>query len=285
MIDYQKLTRSKITPGFYKTLDQKYHYVDENQAAWRLVEFIPDALSYDIAPSPAVSYQAANAVAKFQLFLNSLDPLCFQDTISNFHNLPARLNAFKAVCDNGDPQLLTKAQNEIKLIREFEFINDESIELVQSLPIRLTHNDTKLNNIIFDGTNWLVIDLDTVMKGFVMWDFGDMIRTFTSPAAEDEKDLDQVLFRLDHFEAIAKAYLGVLQKSLTQPEKESLLGGVYYILYEQSLRFLTDFLQDNKYYKVSYPDHNLVRAKTQLKLLNSTLQKKSALKEMLHRFY
>ncbi len=153
-----------------------------------------------------------------------------------------------------------------------------------NLPLRVNHNDTKLNNIILDGAKWMVIDLDTVMKGYVMFDFGDMVRTFTSPAFEDEKDLSKTEFRFAHFEALTKGYLKPLNQALTETEKESLLDGAFYIIYEQVLRFLTDFLKANVYYKVAYPDHNLVRTRTQLKLLKSIIEKESELRTIIEKY-
>ncbi len=146
------------------------------------------------------------------------------------------------------------------------------------MPEKVTHNDTKLDNILFsaDG-NTYVIDLDTVMPSTVLFDYGDMVRTFTSPAAEDEKDISKVSLRVEHFEALTKGYLDGLQGDLQDIEKENLLLGAKTIIYEQVLRFLTDYLQNNPYYKVKYPEHNLVRTRTQIKILDSILRKNEEL--------
>ena len=279
---YHKENGTKITPEIFKTLTGRYHYIDKEGAAWRLVEFIPDADSYDISPDPSISYQAAKAVGRYQLFLNTVRPDLIQDTIPNFHNLEERLQTFLNTCETCDEQLFKNAQKEIEKSKKFAFISDNSRQRLKNLPLRVTHNDTKLNNIICDGSNWLVIDLDTVMKGYVMFDFGDMVRTFTSPADEDEQDLSKVVFRTEHFEALAGGYLDALKHDLNPQEKESLLPGALYIIYEQTLRFLTDYLNGSIYYKTNYPEHNLVRARTQLKLLNSLLVREKELARLIY---
>jgi len=274
---YHEENRTKITPELLKTLDGKYHHIDKEEAAWRLVEFIPNSVSYDISPDPAISYDVARAVGRYQLFLNTIKPNLIQDTIPNFHDLEGRLLAFRNACDTCEKQLFKNAEREIEKSKDFAFISGNLTRLLKNLPLRVTHNDTKLNNIIFDGSNWLVIDLDTVMKGYVMFDFGDMVRTYTSPANEDEQDLKKVIFRTEHFETLTRGYLDVLKQDLNQQEKESLLPGALYIIYEQALRFLTDYLLGGVYYKTNYPEHNLVRARTQLKLLSYLLDNEKEL--------
>jgi len=274
---YHEENRTKITPQILKTLDDRYHHIDKVGAAWRLVEFIPNSVSYDISPDPAISYEAAKSVGRYQLFLNTIKPNLIQDTIPNFHDLEGRLLAFRNACDTCEKQLFKNAEREIEKSKSFAFISSNLTRLLKNLPLRVTHNDTKLNNIIFDRTNWLVIDLDTVMKGYVMFDFGDMVRTFTSPAMEDEKDISKTDFRIEHFEALTRGYLEALKYDLNQQEKESLLPGALYIIYEQVLRFLTDYLNGGVYYKTAYPEHNLVRARTQLKLLSYLLDNEKEL--------
>ena len=127
----------------------------------------------------------------------------------------------------------------------------------------------------------MVIDLDTVMHGNVMFDFGDMVRTFTSPALEDEKDISKTDFRIEYFKALTMGYLEPLRDNLTEKEKASLFTGALYIVYEQVLRFLTDYLNGNVYYKVAYPEHNLVRTRTQLKLLNLIVKNQSECKRLI----
>jgi hypothetical protein len=284
VLTYQEKINEKITPEIYKTRMGTFHYVDKEDFPWRLVEFIQDAQSYDLSSDPSISQQAAQAVGKYQLFLNTLDPDLLKDTIPGFHNLPSRFLAFQETCKTGDLQLVEQTKKEIQEATGLASIVNQMKYMVKNLPQRIIHNDTKLNNIIFDGDKGMIIDLDTVMKGFVMFDFGDMVRTFTSPAKEDEKDLREVVFRTEHFEALTKGYLEYLKSELTLAEKHSLFGGAIYILYEQLLRFLTDYLLGSPYYKTDYPTHNLVRARTQLALLKSLLQQQDKLEKIV-RYY
>jgi hypothetical protein len=213
--------------------------------------------------------------------LNTLDPKLFKDTIVGFHNLPSRIKAFQDALKNAENELLKSAKEEVDKSLEMEFIVEETSSALTGLPVRLNHNDTKLNNVLFSGEEVLVIDLDTAMPGCVMFDFGDMVRTFTSPALEDEQDISKVKFRIEYFEALTKGYLEPLGTNLTRNEKESLFLGALYIIYEQALRFLTDYLKGNIYYKVNYEEHNLVRTRTQLKLLSDILKQREQLQKII----
>ena len=281
VLQYEQDTAKKITPRIYKTKSGKYHYVDAEDCAWRLVEIISDAESYDICPEPLIAYKAAKAIGKYQLFLNTIEPSLFQDTIVGFHNLPKRFRAFQDAVRNTKMHLLESSKKEIKESLELAYIVSETVNTLEGLPVRINHNDTKLNNVLFKDDEVLVIDLDTVMRGNVMFDFGDMVRTFTSPALEDEKDISKTEFRIEYFEALTRGYLEPLRTNLTQQEKESLFSGALYIIYEQVLRFLTDYLNGNVYYKVAYAEHNLVRTQTQLKLLNLILKNQSECRRLI----
>ena len=227
---------------------------------------------------------AAKAIGTYQVFLNTIDPDQPCDTIKAFHNLPGRVQVFNDTLETCDKSLLVNANREVDLSKQFAFIEVETRAVLDKLTPRVTHNDTKLNNILFKDGKCLVIDLDTVMKGFVMFDYGDMVRTFTSPAMEDEKDLSKTTFRIDHFEALSKGYLEVLKPELNDLEKETLLLGALNIIYEQVLRFLTDYLKGNVYYKVAYPEHNLIRTRTQLKLLELILSQRTELEQIIKRY-
>jgi Ser/Thr protein kinase RdoA (MazF antagonist) len=258
-----------LTPKILKTHQGEYHFIDDNGAAWRKAEFLPGSTSHDITTDTLISYAVAEAYGKFQLFLNTLDVESFKDTIPQFHHPENRMKQFEQARKNTTADLLQKAAPEIEQVEKYRSVGVEITQLLNSgkLPRRLSHYDTKLNNVIFHDGRPYVIDLDTVMQGTVLFDFGDMVRTFTSPAAEDEPDIDKTIFRMEHFEALTKAYLGVLKDDLSTIERENLLLGARAIIYEQALRFLSDYLNGNIYYKVSWPDHNLIRCRTQLKLL------------------
>lgn len=280
--DFQKRKGLKLTPALYRTTSGKFHFIDGEGYAWRLAELLPRSVSHEVADDPEISYLAAKALGKFQLFLNTLPQNKFNETIVNFHDLPRRFNDFKTSLNNGKTELRKNAQTGIDKAEEYSFIVSQSMVSGENLPARITHNDTKINNILFAEKQVMVIDLDTVMPGAIMHDYGDMIRTFTSPAAEDEPDPEKVIFRTEHFEALTKGYLEALKDNLTAEEKKSLLSGAKSIIYEQGLRFLTDYLNGSMYYKIVYPEHNLVRARTQFKLLESIVENEKKLNEIIN---
>ncbi len=266
---YQREMGISLTPRILTIEIGDYHFIDKDGSAWRKVEFLPESKSYDITTDTAISFAAAEAYGKFQVFLNTLDVEQFQDTIPQFHHLENRMKQFEEALNNAPKNLLDNAAPEIGQVEKFKSVGIAITHLLNTgkLPLRLSHYDTKLNNIIFHESQAYVIDLDTVMQGSVLFDFGDMVRTFTSPAAEDEPDIEKTIFRLSHFEALTNGYLGVLKNELTATEKQNLLLGAKAIIYEQALRFLSDYFNGNIYYKTAYPEHNLVRCRTQLKLL------------------
>ena len=266
-----KLFPKNVTGSFNST-----HYIDNDGTAWRLNEYIDNSLAYAIPPNIEITEKAGKAMGKFQLFLSKLDANKFKDTIPGFHNPLRRLGEFEETIKITNKTLSESAKAEIKTALNNKDIAIKMSDLIKSnkLPIRITHNDTKLDNILFDQQNnhVYVIDLDTVMNGSILFDFGDMVRTITSVCKEDEKDLTKISFSLDHFEALSRGYLNEIKSIITQAEKDNILTGALCIIYVQGLRFLTDYLYGNKYYKTSYPTHNLIRSRTQFKLLEEILR-------------
>ena len=284
---FQQEKKTKLSPSFLKNKDGFYHSIDSHGAPWRLVEFIPGCNSYGISHETQLSYQAAQTLGRFQSFLNTLNTNEFGETIKNFHHPAGRLSTFTQVLEDSTNRLKNQAVPEIEFIQNHKSIVGEIEKLFHQniMPRRITHNDPKLDNILFSPDNQsLVIDLDTVMPGWVIFDFGDMVRTFTSTSKEDDPQPDHVKFRPDHFEALTKGYLETLDTSLTQAEKQNLLLGAKAIIYEQALRFLTDFLNGNTYYKVDYPEHNLIRTRTQIKLLSDILVQEDRLTKIISKY-
>ncbi len=277
--NYQQSTGDKITPSILKNISGSFHIIDEEGYAWRMAEFIPGTKSYQISPTPEISFKAAEAMGKFQQFLNTLPVNKFDFTIINYHNPENRLKAFNDSLKEAPQELLDAASSEIEFILQHQAIVDEYNAVADTLPLRVTHNDTKLDNMLFAGDNVLVIDLDTVMPSTVLFDYGDMVRSFTSPAVEDEPDESKTTFRTEHFEALTKGYLSGVHGTLEPVEKNNLLLGARAIIYEQTLRFLTDYLLGNPYYKVKYPEHNLIRTKTQVKILAAIEEEKNKLQQ------
>ncbi len=247
---------------------------DSNQDFWRLYNFVEGTQSYDVIQNKSQAYEAARAFGSFQLSTLGLDADDFYETIPNFHHLGKRFEKFDVVLENDPKSRIKLAENEIQFAldhRKIAIITSEFIATGQ-LPVRVTHNDTKLNNALLHyqtGKGVCVIDLDTVMPGLVMYDYGDMVRSFTSPVPEDEKDISKVHLRKEIFEELTKGYLSVLSNVLTKTEKENLLLGAKYMTLIMGLRFLTDYIEGDVYYKTKYEDHNLVRAKNQFALLAS----------------
>jgi Ser/Thr protein kinase RdoA (MazF antagonist) len=268
----------KLFPDFITDSSGQFHFIDTDGTAWRLNRFVEGSSSYSIPPDTSITEKAGRAMGKFQLFLTKLNADIFKDTIPDFHSPLRRLGEFEKALKITDETLQKAAIPEIEIA-----VNNRNIALKMSdllnnnnLPIRITHNDTKLDNILFDHkkNSVYVIDLDTVMKGSILFDFGDMVRSITSVAKEDEKDLKKVTFKLDHFEALSKGYFNEIKSIITPIEKDNILTGALSIIYLQGLRFLTDYLLSNIYYKTDYPTHNLIRSRTQFKLLEEILTNK-----------
>ena len=278
---YQTKTKTKLTPEILKTTEGDYHVIDKNGYAWRLAEFIQGTRSWQISPETNISFKAARAMGMFQQFLNTLPTDEFEYTIINYHNPKNRLKAFKQAIEKAPKELLEKAKKEIDFSLMHQQIVKEYHAVEPLLPKRITHNDTKLDNMLFHGEQVLVIDLDTVMPSTVLFDYGDMVRSFTSPALEDEPDENKTKFRKEHFKALTKGYIEGVGETMKPIEKNNLLLGSRAIIFEQTLRFLTDYLQGNIYYKVKYPEHNLVRTKTQIKILAAIESNKEELQKYL----
>ena len=248
------------------------YVVDDNGDYWREMKFISDATSYDAVEKIEDFYASALAFGMFQRQLSDYPADELFETIPGFHDTRARFARFRQVVKDDVAGRASGVQDEIKFILDREDLAKFSMDSLDNgkLPLRVTHNDTKLNNIMIDnatGKAICVIDLDTTMPGLVMNDFGDAIRFGASTAAEDETDLDKVSCDLRYYDIYTKGFLEGCGDSLTDYEKETLPMGAKGITYEQAIRFLTDYLEGDTYYKTEYPEHNLVRARTQIKLV------------------
>ena len=265
--------------------DGKSWHVDEEENYWRAYSFIERAKTFDEVTSEQQAFEAAKAFGRFQHVLTDVPGERLAEAIPNFHNTPKRFLDFELAVDQDAATRRKEAQAEIALAKSRRAI--AGVLADAGLPERVTHNDTKLNNVLLDeqtGEGICVIDLDTVMPGLVAHDFGDMVRTMTCPGAEDEQDLSQVEMRFPLFEAVLRGYLGGAGDFLTDDERESLIAGAKVIVFEQGIRFLTDFLNGDKYYKVSRPGQNLDRCRTQFRLLQSIEKQESAMVRLLRTF-
>lgn len=244
--------------------------VDDEGTYWRLYHYIDKTRTVEQIESAEQCFTVARAFGDFQRQLTSLPPPRLHDTIPGFHDTPSRIAAL-------DRAIAADAAGRVRPAgAEIDFVEARlplaRVLLDRGMPERVTHNDTKINNVLLDartGNPVCVIDLDTVMPGLAVYDFGDMVRTATCPAAEDEQDLSKVHARFDHFEALARGYLAGAGGFLTGEEKLSLTAAGKLITFEQGVRFLTDYLSGDTYYPVSRPTHNLDRTRTQFRLLES----------------
>jgi Ser/Thr protein kinase RdoA (MazF antagonist) len=248
------------------------YYKDINGDYWRLMIFIKDSKSYEEI-NPNLAYRAGMAFGEFQKALEDIQGEPLFETIPNFHNMENRLEAFRESVKANKAGRLDEVADLVKEIedRADEMCKAERMHREGKLAKRINHCDTKVNNVLFDNDDQVicVVDLDTVMPGFVLSDFGDFIRTGANTGAEDDKDLDNVSVDLDIFEAYAKGYLKHAASFLTDTEIENLAYGAKLLTYMQTVRFFTDYIDGDTYYKIAYPEHNLVRTKAQFKLLQS----------------
>ena len=270
--------KAKVADPMRETLtvvpakDGKLYYKD-GENYWAVCLFIPDTITYDRADSTALAYQGGVGIGRFQALLADFDkPL--NETIKGFHNIRWRFQQWDETIAADPANRVKDLQEEISWVesRREEMLSFWSKVESGEIPTHVTHNDTKISNILFDrptGNVLCAIDLDTVMSSTSLNDFGDAIRSYTNTGAEDDKCLENVEMSIDMFRAYAEGYLSEQRATMTQSEKEWLAFSARYITFEQVLRFLMDYIDGDKYYKIAYPDHNLVRTRAQYKLLQS----------------
>lgn len=246
--------------------------------AWRIYKFIEGTISYNLVPNADVFRESGAAFGEFQNFLAGFDASQLTETIAHFHDTPSRFRDFKAAleADKMGRAETCKPEVDFFLAHEDQYSRIMDGLADGSVPLRVTHNDTKLNNILMDaktGKARAIIDLDTIMPGSMLFDFGDSIRFGASTALEDEKDLDKVHFSTELFRAYAEGFVGKVRDSITDKEAELLAFAGNMMTMECGMRFLADYLAGDTYFATKYPEHNLVRARTQIKLVREMEQK------------
>ncbi len=252
--------------------DGKLYFLDEEDEYWAACLFIEDTIAYDAAETPELAYSGGKGIGKFQSLVADLkEPLT--NILPGFHDIRFRFKQWDEVLAKDPVGRKAEVAEEISWIEDRR---DEMLkfwEMVEEgiIPTRISHNDTKINNILFDkkGDVLCVIDLDTVLSSTVLNDFGDAMRFYTNTGLEDDENLDNVSMDMNIFKAFAKGYLEETNSFLTDKEKEYLAFSARYITYEQVLRFLMDYIDGDNYYKVKSADHNLIRTRAQYKLLQS----------------
>jgi aminoglycoside phosphotransferase (APT) family kinase protein len=259
----------------------KSFHLDSQGGYWRVYFFIEKARTYDAVQTPEQAFQAARAFGNFQKLLTDLPAPRLHDTVPDFHHTPRRFAALEKSVEADAAHRAKLAGPEIQFVLARKKM--AGLLLDAQLPERVTHNDTKFNNVMLDdktGQGVCVIDLDTVMPGLVVNDFGDMVRTATSPAAEDERDLSKVQMQFVMFESLLRGYLSSAGDFLTKEEKHCLAFAGKVITFEIGLRFLTDFLAGDVYFKVHRENHNLDRCRTQFKLVESLEQQEGRILQL-----
>lgn len=265
-----------------KTLDGKNYYKYNDDHVFRMYLFIENTKSIENSKTPEDLYEAGVGFGRFQRMLSDYPADSLHETIKDFHHTPKRIEALKRAIRENKAGRADFVKEEIAFALEQASWADTIIKGIEDgrIPLRVTHNDTKINNILFDqesGKAVCVIDLDTVMPGSMLYDFGDALRMGGSTAAEDEVDLDRVWFDVKAFEAFAKGYLSQMKEALTLTELELLPFSVKLLTYECGIRFLTDYLNGDTYFKIHREKHNLDRARNQFKLVADIAAKEAML--------
>ncbi len=262
----------------YSAKDGKNYYMASDGGCWRMYNYVEDTFTVNELTNAEDFRNAALSFGNFQNLLADYPIDTLYDTIPNFHNTPSRFEDFKTAVETNASGRKDNALAEI----EFAFAREKDCSVITDLlgtekvPVRVTHNDTKLNNVLFDKNTKkgiCVVDLDTVMPGSALYDFGDSIRFGANTAAEDEKDLSRVSLSLEYFRAYVDGYLETAGESLTETEIDLLPFAAKLLTFECGMRFLGDYINGDVYFKIEYPEHNLVRARTQFKLVEDMERK------------
>ncbi len=277
------------TLKFYCSVSGLYYYKDEQGRCWRLYKYVDDVDCFLIADSTELLERVGHAFGHFQMQLADYDAGLLRETIPNFHNTPSRLNDFKIALEKDTAGRAASIPEDIKFVLDHEEVCSYVMDKIADgdLPLRVTHNDTKLNNILMDhetGEPVCIIDLDTIMPGSVLFDFGDAIRFGASSALEDETDLSKVYMREDAFDAFAKGFVSGLEGSLSETEIMELPMGALVITLETGIRFLTDYLYGDVYFRVHHPQHNLDRARNQFALVRDMEKKMPLMREIVKKY-
>ncbi len=269
--------------------DGKPYYVDSKGEYWRSYIYITDATSYDRVERPEDFYESARSFGHFQRLLADYPAETLHETIAGFHDTKARFKVFQEAVEKDVCSRAAEVQEEIDFVLAHEDVANVFAGLQEKgeVPLRVTHNDTKLNNIMIDNKTRkgiCVIDLDTVMPGLAMNDFGDSIRFGASTAAEDEQDLDKVSCSMELYDCYVRGFLEGCAGSLTAEETELLPMGAKVMTFECGMRFLADYLEGDHYFKVYREKHNLDRCRTQFKLVKDMEEKWDTMHEIVNKY-
>jgi hypothetical protein len=265
------------------------NYVLSEDQYFRLFPFVSNSYSCNEVAMPGLAFEASKQFARFTRLLSGFDPRQLHITLPDFHNLTLRFQQFEAALGNGNKKRISGSKENISFLKGQENIVRifEAIKKSPSFTIRVIHHDSKINNVLFDRNNdrgLCIIDLDTIMPGYFISDVGDMLRTYISPAGEEESDFDKIEIREEYFNEIVAGYLGELESGLSKEEIKYFIYAGKFAIYMQALRFLTDYINDDIYYNIQYEAQNLIRAGNQIVLLKKFIENEKRLNELLNRF-
>ncbi|GGK47876.1 MULTISPECIES: phosphotransferase enzyme family protein [Flavobacteriaceae] len=267
--------------SFIESTNGNFYYIDIEGNYWNLMVFIDNSITFETVSNKEVAYEGGKLIGDFLNLTSDFDAKKLIEVIPKFHDMSFRFSQFEDALKVASEERLEQAKKYIDLVWSLK----DEMHIIQRLKesgeikLRVTHNDTKISNVLFDTNNkgLCVIDTDTVMPGVVHYDFGDAIRTICNSAAEDETDLNKVNFNLEYYNAYTKGFLEKVESALSPIELKYLPLGAKTMIFIMALRFLTDFLNGDTYYKTKYPEHNLDRAKNQFKLIESMSEKMNVL--------
>ena len=283
------VTAKRSVLHYAKTAAGVYYTVLPDGGFWRCCRYIDDSVSFTQTADLQLIEESGKAFGKFQIYLEDYPVDGLHEVIPNFHNTVSRYDALRKAAAENQAGRLDEVRDVIDGYQQLEMLATKPWRLMEEgkLPLRVTHNDTKISNVLFDESSHeylTVIDLDTVMPGLVAFDFGDAIRVAASTVDEDEKDLSKVAMDLDKYEAFARGFVRVLGGSFTDTERETLALGALAMTAECGVRFLTDYLNGDKYFRIHYPDQNLARAKCHLTLARDMANKLAKMQEIVEKY-
>ena len=273
-----------------KTKDNHSYMISSKNHFFRVYNFIENAKTYQKTNDLKLFANAGKTIGAFQNMLSDFDASILYETIPNFHNTPYRFNTFLKTLEKDPCDRAKLCDEEIQFVLHLKDFTSVITSLIEQnkIPLKVTHNDTKLNNIMFEcetKEGLCLVDLDTVMPGTILYDFGDAIRSGCNRAEEDEKNLEKVQFSVDLFKAFSEGYLSAVCDSITQCELDHLVDSAILMTFECGMRFLTDYIDGDHYFKTKYEDHNLVRCRTQFHLVKQMIEQKDVLEEIVQSAY